>query len=279
MDYSRREGDGGDITYKSAMPWRRKRALILWLILTFPTIGMAGIAQLPAAQGAGPSPASSSYGYVCRLAVKPQYSNAEDVKVVVVGFYSEGGRYIPKPVHINIIVEYAGVGGIVKQVNTTVNDNKEHTVNLGKFQMATYTITATFQEAKQAKQDNFIVLHEPVPYYLSISRGVEVRFKSLSNNHNDTFTVNIILQYSAEDIEEKTYTNTTNFTYRPPSGVKVMSVYVADRWGNVNGMNNGEPIVWVYTQDKNYYLMRTVAAVVVFIVLLIGIVYVRGRLE
>lgn len=255
------------------------RIYAMLAIITLPTIGMAGIiAQLqPAAGAVAQSPAAaSSYGYICRMSVNPQYHNSEDIKISVYAFYSEGGRYVPKPIHISITIEYAGVGGVVRTINATINDNRQHEINAGRLDMATYTIKALFVEAQQIKTDNFIVLHDPAPYFLYLNRGGEIRFRAAEG---DNFTVRIIMQYSPDRIEEKTYSNTTHFTYRPPAGVKVMSIYVLDRWGNINGMNEGQPYIWVYAQDRYYNLYRIVAAVIVSIVVLIAIVRIWGRIN
>lgn len=232
------------------------------------------------AEPSGPATA----GYITRLSVPATTSSDTDMIVQVVAFFSEDGRYSPEPVKVSIIVaqesaELQGTGRIgetVKEKNFTINDNQIHKVSLGRLEQGTYRVRAVFHTERSGdlmKEDSVAVLHPPVDYSISLDTH-KVIFHGLGNE-NETFTVTIKVLYSPEHEESLTRGNITNLTYRITGTPQILAVWVIDKYGNVNGLNNGRAYVITFTKPSSYYLYRPFVALTIVAIGVILIVYMK----
>ena len=256
----------------------RRIAIAILLLLS----AVVGTCWTALAEPSGPA----TSGYITRLAVPTTTSSDTDLVVQVVAFYSEDGRYSSEPVKVTIVVarenaELQGtgqIGTVVKEKNITINDNQIHKVNIGRLEQGTYRVRAVFHTARAGdlvKEDTIAVLHPPVPYTITLGNGKRIEFRSLSDNRNETFTLNIQILYSPTNEISLVKHNVTNFTYEIEGSPQLLTVFVTDIYGNVNGQNGGMAYVHTYTKPFAFYFWRPFAALGIVALGVVMIVYLK----
>jgi len=234
-----------------------------------------GMAEITPLQGLiNPVAASAGSGYICRQTLNTQYHSDSDIRPVYVGYYSQGGHYVPKPVNIIIQIKYAGDTSTIRTINASINDNGRHAINIGRLAQGTYTIAATFTQAEITLTGNIEIKHPPIKYIINLNGGDFIRFKTMAPSHN--FTVSIYQQAGQQAII-KEYINTSGFKWTPPENIVTITIYIIDEYGNINGMNDGQPYVWVYTHGIDYKLYRTIGITIIAIFLIIVFVAIWRR--